>query len=184
MQIETTLGYHGTTEDRAENILTEGFKTSLNNYDWIGNGVYFFERAHVLAGEWADKHYPEQRNSVIEARIDLIDVLELSDTPGALLVSDAYNQYYTRHGKDGMKALNQTAGARRADCAIINRLCIEAEENGQTVRVVRCPFQEGEPAWKDPEGELQPSAIYVGGHVQLAVRDPDLIKNLQILDPR
>jgi hypothetical protein len=37
------FGYHGTSREKANTILSEGFRVSDNDYDWLGKGVYFFQ---------------------------------------------------------------------------------------------------------------------------------------------
>jgi len=36
-------GYHGTSATHAAGILRDGFRPSGNDYDCLGDGVYFFE---------------------------------------------------------------------------------------------------------------------------------------------
>ena len=49
------LGFHGTTKDRADNIFAgrSGFYASTNDYDWLGNGMYFWENNLERAKQWA-----------------------------------------------------------------------------------------------------------------------------------
>ena len=35
-------GYHGTSLEAAQGIIEQGFNVSINDYDWLGTGVYFF----------------------------------------------------------------------------------------------------------------------------------------------
>ena len=42
-------GFHGTSIDAAEVILREGFRPSRNAYDWLGDGIYFFQDAPLRA---------------------------------------------------------------------------------------------------------------------------------------
>jgi hypothetical protein len=47
------LGYHGTSRENAIRILNNGFRVSSNDYDWLGEGVYFFQDAPMRALQWA-----------------------------------------------------------------------------------------------------------------------------------
>ncbi len=51
----TVEGFHGTTLAAAQSIERDGFKLSEKRWDWLGDGVYFFQdgpyRARAL--EWA-----------------------------------------------------------------------------------------------------------------------------------
>ena len=44
-------GYHGTTKDVALEIKRNGFRASENAYDWLGDGVYFWQDAPSRAWE-------------------------------------------------------------------------------------------------------------------------------------
>ena len=50
-------GYHGTTAQDAQAILQSGFRPSTNRYDWLGDGVYFWQDAPARAWEWARAHW-------------------------------------------------------------------------------------------------------------------------------
>ena len=41
----TVTGYHGTTRRFAEKILRDDFVASVNEWDWLGHGVYFWQDA-------------------------------------------------------------------------------------------------------------------------------------------
>lgn len=44
--------YHGTIRERAENILAKNFNKSTKNNEWLGWGVYFFDKVSA-ARSWA-----------------------------------------------------------------------------------------------------------------------------------
>lgn len=50
-------GYHGTTPDRAKEILDKGFRVNEGEEDWVGNGIYFFidgiSSAKDMAADWS-----------------------------------------------------------------------------------------------------------------------------------
>lgn len=48
-------GFHGMDEDAALPILLkkDNFKHSNNSYDWLGNGVYFWENNYERAIQYA-----------------------------------------------------------------------------------------------------------------------------------
>ena len=41
------IGYHGTRRETARKIINHEtkFKSSSNEYDWLGHGIYFWEHA-------------------------------------------------------------------------------------------------------------------------------------------
>jgi hypothetical protein len=182
LAIETVLGYHGTTQQRADQILSNGFRLSENRSDWLGDGAYFFEGAPRRAANWAARRFPEHETCVIKARIGLDGCLNLGDIPDAELVEQAYERYYSTVGRCTFAQLDQTFIYRRLDCLIINRVCDELEELGRPIRVVRCPFQMGRPMWSDPMNQLAPAFLYSGSHTQVAVRDCELILEMSLLE--
>jgi hypothetical protein len=54
-RVLTVDGYHGTSRNAAEMIVSEGWKLSQNEYDWLGDGVYFWQDAPHRALEWAQQ---------------------------------------------------------------------------------------------------------------------------------
>ncbi len=56
-------GYHGTSATQAAGILRDGFLASDNDYDCLGNGVYFFEDGLAQARAWARRRIRVSRRS-------------------------------------------------------------------------------------------------------------------------
>ena len=50
-----TLGFHGTDENIVNSVLTgeSDLKPKNNTYDWLGNGIYFWDNSPSRALEWA-----------------------------------------------------------------------------------------------------------------------------------
>ncbi len=55
------LGFHGCDESVSKKIINGGdiLKPSNNDYDWLGNGIYFWENDPYRALEYA-KHLQEK----------------------------------------------------------------------------------------------------------------------------
>ena len=68
------FGFHGCNKDTYEKVLYKhkDLKKSDNKYDWLGNGIYFWENSYQRAYEWAEKRY--ENPAVLGAIIDLADV--------------------------------------------------------------------------------------------------------------
>ena len=91
-QIEPIVvtGYHGTSVEAAERILTEGFKPSQNQWEWLGHGVYFWQDAPLRAYEWG-REWLKRRGydgpvAVVAAEILLVDFMDLLDQQGMRLL--------------------------------------------------------------------------------------------------
>ena len=165
-------GHHGTSATAATSILREGFRASRNAYDWLGDGVYFFQDAPARAQEWATTlHGPDA--AVIESSIRLANCMDLLDISWAQFLADSYNSFLRALKQTGRR-LVQTTGAHRLDRAVINYAVGVLGEQGIQIRAVRAAFSEGRPVFPG-------SALYDRAHVQIAVRDTSLIEDSKIL---
>ena len=72
-------GYHGTSATHAAVILRDGFLPSDNDYDCLGNGVYFFEDGLAQARTWAERVHPDEP-AVVEADVRLEGCIDLKDS--------------------------------------------------------------------------------------------------------
>lgn len=86
------LGYHGTNVETAEKVIhgkgMEHLWASEKEYDWLGQGVYFWENSQRRAEAWAIEKYPTNW-TVIGAVIQLGACLDLLDQQFSDLVDTA-----------------------------------------------------------------------------------------------
>jgi hypothetical protein len=164
------IGFHGTSAEAAQRILASGFEISRNEYDWLGDGAYFFQDVEARAMEWARERFGEQA-AVLGAEIDLGDCMDLLDSRWHDIVRESYAALVRRLNNAALPLPRQTSGAHRLDRGVINRTVAVLEERGFHVRAVRAAFIEGEPLY--PE-----SALWSHTHLQIAVRDPAAIVRL------
>ncbi len=163
-------GFHGTRLNYVESILRDGFSLSRNDYDWLGDGVYFFQDGLQLAEEWSRKTFGEH-GVVIGASIDLVDCMDLVDSRWVNFLKQAHDQLLAKLEKDNMVPPAQSIGAHRLDRAVINYAVSSLAKRGHQVRSVRAPFHEGDPLYPN-------SALYTKSHIQIAVRDNSVIKEV------
>jgi hypothetical protein len=156
-------GYHGTSSEASDLILREGFLVSRNPYDWLGDGVYFFQDALHRAWEWASERHGNA-GAVIGAEISLVDCMDLLDLGWSPVISDAYDSYLRNLRNSGQGVPVQSRRAHRMDREVINYTVGVLGENGIRIACVRAAFAEGRPVYPD-------SAIYDRTHIQIAVRD-------------
>lgn len=83
------LGFHGCDEETYQKVLYnhERLLPSSNTYDWLGNGIYFWEDSLARAQQWAvfsceryNKKHPdeaEKKPAVIGAVISLGNCLNI-----------------------------------------------------------------------------------------------------------
>lgn len=159
------------------NVVVEGqdMRPSQHDYDWLGNGMYFWENSYSRALEWA-RTWHSDAPAVIGAVIDLGHCLDLTEHNCIQLVSDEYRLLRAdcealnidiprNHGKTKDRLF------RCLDCAVIEHLHsrYDTDKKLDQFDSVRGMFIEGEPAY--PE-----AGIYEKTHVQLCVRNPNCIK--------
>ena len=158
------IGYHGTRSEWADIIERDGFQVSKNPYDWLGDGVYFFQDAPNRASQWAHDHYGDD-GVVLVAEIRLEHCMDLLDVSWNGVLSDTYDSYRERVRQLGYSLPTQSGGAHRLDREVINYTVGILGEAGTRVDCVRAAFREGEPVYPD-------SALYNLAHIQIAVRNP------------
>jgi len=179
------LGFHGCDESVAMKVLTgeQFLKRSVNNYDWLGHGIYFWENSPSRAMEFAIhlQKFPKrsqgqiEKPAVIGAVIDLGYCLDLLDYDNLQLLKTSYKAL--RSTKDNADfPVNKSIGGigdlllRELDCAVIETLHIVKEDSHQPpFDSIRGVFSEGE--------ELYPNAGFrEKDHIQVCVRNPNCIK--------
>jgi hypothetical protein len=172
--IQQVYGYHGTSVDAATAILRDGFRMSRNEYDWLGDGVYFFQDAPERAWEWATTHHGSV-SAVICALIRLEDGMDLLDVGWNQALAGAYSAFTAQLKRVNQPLPIQKPGVHRLDRSVINYAVGNMAEDGIKIRVVRAAFSEGAPVFPG-------SAIFNRSHVQIAVRDTALIENSWLLE--
>lgn len=167
------LGYHGCPKELAEALLggtraIADWPASTNTYDWLGQGIYFWEHGPERALAWAHNHYGDSA-AVVGAIIQLGRCFDLLDVGFTSLLMPAYERELEDARAAGQelpvnKGPNDDLGGRYLDCRVINA-CLQAFPEFQTVRGA---FWEGEPAFPGAK-------ILRESHIQIAVRDPRCI---------
>ena len=181
------LAFHGCDESLVDEILL-GKKTleqSKNKYDWLGNGIYFWENSPSRALEFANelhkspniKKEPIKNPSVIGAVINLGHCLDLLDYQNLVFLKDSYSLLST--SMDGIgkklpenKPLNHSGDLilKELDCAVIESMHRIIEINNLIpFDSIRGVFWEGE--------EIYPNAGFrEKNHIQICIRNPNCIK--------
>jgi hypothetical protein len=166
-------GYHGTSATHAAVILRDGFRPSDNDYDCLGDGVYFFEDGAAEAGAWATRAHPSEP-AVVQADVRLEDCMDLKDSVGwVALLAQAYDEMLRVSREHGLPLPRQTSNTHRLDRLLIEVMVAILAREGTRIRAVRAVFAEGAPAFPG-------SFLSEGFHVQVAVRDADLISNVDV----
>ena len=173
------LGFHGCDISTYEKVLLyhENLKASDNTYDWLGNGMYFWENSYQRAYDWAKNNPKYDKPAVLGAVIDLGFCLNLTDYHSAEVLKRGYEMLkvrYTTLGKDlPCNGKENKAGdilLRDLDCAVIQQIHqYHKDQNVREYDSVRGVFIEGK--------EVYPgAAVREKTHIQLCVVNPNCIK--------
>ncbi|WP_217700029.1 hypothetical protein [Sphingobacterium sp. CZ-UAM] len=169
------------------NVLTlkQPLKGSVNNYDWLGNGMYFWENSQSRALEYAQhlkenpgkSKKPIKNPFVIGSVIHLGNCLDLLDYEKLSLLKFGYEILEaTLKSQNKPIPKNKPLGnlqelmLRDLDCAVIETLHkARIDGNLTPFDSVRGVFWEGE--------ELYPNAGFrEKDHIQICIRNPNCIK--------
>jgi hypothetical protein len=174
----TVIAYHGCDADVAARLLAgEPFKKSQNDYDWLGEGIYFWEYGQDRAMKFAldqRRRGKVQSPAIVGALLQLGRCFDLMDTRFTDELPLAFELFKKVH-HESRRPLPENRGKtpdkllRHRDCAVLNfYLRWLFEQRGRSYDTVRCGFVEGPAAF---EG----SGIRHQSHVQIAVRDPTCV---------
>lgn len=168
------IAFHGCDVETFDRVLYhhEALNSSNNDYDWLGNGIYFWEQNLERAWQWANN---KANPAVIGAVLDLGKCLNLTDSNSINLLKNQYEIFKLRMEMAGQKMpINKNTKEshdellRRLDCAVIESLHKDTlpDESFDSVRGV---FVEGDPIYKG-------AGIREKTHIQICIRNPNCIK--------
>lgn len=178
------IGFHGCDTETYKKVIcgNESLKPSNNDYDWLGNGIYFWEQDLDRAWQWAESAQNRTKGdvkspAVIGAVIDPGFCLNLLDDGCIAMLKNQYEIF--RFSADIAKKpvpRNSNIGnssdllIRKLDCAVIENLHYQRRENDeQPFDSVRGVFLEGSPIYPT-------SGFMEHSHIQICVRNPNCIK--------
>lgn len=181
------LGFHGCDREVGEKVLrgeVEHLAISKNEYDWLGDGIYFWENDPQRALEFATDAMNNPKTTkgkikdpfVVGAIIDLGLCLNLLERQALDELKESYAFFEATFMPSAGKAFPKNGtdrGARFLDSAVITTLhqlrglINDAENPMPEYCSVKGAFWEG--------GALYPGAcIEEKNHIQIAVRKPKI----------
>ncbi len=175
------IGFHGCTKKVFDAVVLRGdqMKSSNNEYDWLGNGIYFWEQSYQRAKEWAEQNCKGQEPAVIGAVIDLGYCLNLTDSASSDILRRGYLVLKNLCTLTGVKfPENRKPNAvgdilvRNLDCAVIEQVHdYNKESHLPEYDSVRGVFWEGDSPYPG-------SCFKERTHVQICIRNPNCIKGV------
>ena len=177
----TVFAFHGCDRRVRDAVLMgkEKLFASLNAYDWLGKGIYFWEHSPRRALEWAIQQSKRKGTKIKEpavlgAVIQLGNCFDLLDVEFTHMLANAARDLADNLAAQGISLpMNQSATdkdfdwlRRERDCFVFNSIIPTIEERwGIAFHTVRGVFQEGEPAFDG-------AGVKLKSHIQIAVRNP------------
>jgi len=187
------IGFHGCDINVANEIISGKGQMlpSTNDYDWLGNGMYFWEnnynRALLFAEEqkeralYKGKSKKVETPAVIGAVIDLGFCLDLLESQNLMILKSSYDtlKLFTEQEnlslpQNKISKENEDLLIRHLDCAVIENVhSINKENKLIPYDSVRGVFWEGK--------DLYPNAGFKEkNHIQICIRNPNCIKGFFI----
>lgn len=178
------IGFHGCDRSVVDKVINgkDNLIASTNDYDWLGNGIYFWENNEERAMAWAVQLSKRKNSSVKEpavvgAIIDLGYCFDLTDN------------HYLNELKEGYDALikmcqeaniplpqNSIVGKstdlllRKLDCSVIQSIHrLHRQQGNEPYDSVRGVFWEGNPVYPN-------AGFREKNHIQICVCNPNCIK--------
>jgi hypothetical protein len=147
------VGYHGCTQKFAKELLLakkpiSEWRPSANEWDWLGNGISFWEHAPQRALRWAQERYRKgrQRPAILGAYLQLGRCFDLLNEATTALLSETYQRLTRTFTAEGL-VLPQNRGRegkrRELDCLVINRCIEDLHKRAIQYDTVRGAFLEG-----------------------------------------
>lgn len=178
------IAFHGCDKSLADDVVCgrKNLKFSTNDYDWLGSGIYFWERNIERALQWA-KELSKRPNSkihepaVLGALIDLGYCFDLTETRNLIELRKAYDALKMTFDEAGTplpqnKKIDNSQDLllRNLDCAVIKTAqLLNKRANDISFDSVRGVFWEGR--------ELYPNAGFrEKNHIQICVCNTNCIK--------
>jgi hypothetical protein len=173
------IGYHSCDKDIGLKILNGDaeLKPSHNDWDWLGDGVYFWEQNPKRALDYAiesanGKQFNKIRIKtpfVLGAIIQLGNCLNLIESDSLLILDEAYKGLSSLYNETGKKMPVNKDNVRKLDCAVIRYVHQSALTKNIKYDSVRSAFSEGRKVYPD-------ASFSTRHHIQVCVINPELIK--------
>ena len=178
------FAFHGCDKEVCERVLNGKAQLvpSENEYDWLGNGIYFWDGNLKRAWQFAEelKKLPRSNKqnitnpAVLGAVIDLGDCLDLVNSEHLELLKESYKKLEISSRILGLKLPHNKKGKDSGDLLLRNLDCFVIENLHKrrlplSFDSVRGVFWEGEELYHN-------AGFKEKNHIQICIRNPNCIK--------
>lgn len=174
------FGFHSCDKEVGLNILNgeDGLKPSLNPWDWLGQGIYFWEQNPGRALDYAIECAQEKQffkgkiktPFVIGAVINLGNCLNLLESQASIILQEAHSVLEKTNSLAGSPMPINKGPNRALDCAVIQTLhqSNKDSESGIKYDTIRSSFDEG--------SKVYPGSTFTDRlHIEVCVINPEMI---------
>lgn len=173
------IGFHSCDRKVGLSILNgnDALRSSLNLWDWLGGGIYFWEqnpgRALEYAIECADKSqkFNGDINNpfVLGSVINLGNCLNLVEAKSIPIIKAAFKGLEKLNAILNIKMPKNNGANRKLDCAVIEFLHKVNKNSGiAPYDSIRCSFAEGRPVF--------PTSNFLDrSHIEVCIINPEMI---------
>ena len=181
------IGFHSCDRDLGLAVLNgkENLLPSNNSWDWLGDGIYFWEQNPNRALQYAlqsasGKQFNKKRINtpfVLGAIVELGNCLNLVELEAVQILSNAFNKVKSLYEAAESKLPANDGPKRELDCAVIKAIHLSNKTEGKLeYDSVRSAFDEGKKAYEGANFTSQ-------SHIQLCLRNSSLIKGFFLPRP-
>ncbi len=174
------IGFHSCDKETGLKVLNgeTDLNPSTNSWDWLGQGVYFWEQNPTRALEYAiESSQKKQFNKVpiktpfvLGAIIELGNCLNLIEHASISILKEAYVGLEAYCKEAGRNMPENKGDVRRLDCAVVRYVHETRKRKGEKAYdTIRCAFSEGDLLYQD-------SNFSTRLHIQVCVLNSDLIR--------
>ncbi len=174
--------FHGcdeTVRDKIVKSSTEHLWHSAARWEWLGDGMYFWENSYDKALEWANyiKDHPIPNNSskiskpsVLGAMVDLKNCLDFLDAKYLKLLKVSYDMIKDSPKLPKNSGTTEDMTIRKLDYYVIQNIHTFTEKSGlPQFDSVRSIFWEGDKPYPD-------AGFRDKNHIQVCIRNKECIK--------
>ena len=177
----TVTGFYSCDREVGIRVLNgqDDLKASNNPWDWLANGIYFWEQNPLRALEYAEESSKRKQFNkipittpfVLGANIDLGNCLNLVESQSLQILASAYKALLNlKENIMGEKMPENKNNNRALDCAVIQYIhSVNKAQGKPSYDSIRCAFSEGNEAYPG-------SSITSRLHIQICVINPECIQ--------
>ena len=186
-QPSSVLAFHSCDIEVGLKVLlgTETLKQSTNDWDWLADGIYFWEQNPERALKYSiDCAAGTQKNKVkvntpfvLGCLIDLENCFNLTESTSLQALKRGYDDFIDISAQKGIIIPQNQRANRKLDCAVIRYIHeVNKIADLKPYDTVRAAFREGNPVYPSCE-------IWEETHIQIAVRNENCIRGYFLPKP-